>query len=82
MLFFAYRCLPRDHHRVRVLYTPLTTQCHQSANHMLGAATAPAPFSLSTATLRNLGHKEYEKRKQAALEVRAPMPRTALRQPS
>tara|TARA_B110001452_G_scaffold160789_1_gene133828 strand:+ start:220 stop:2259 length:2040 start_codon:yes stop_codon:yes gene_type:complete len=28
-----------------------------------------APFSLSTATLRNLGHKEYEKRKQAALEV-------------
>ena len=35
-----------------------------------GAATAPAPFSLSTATLRNLGHKEYEKRKQAALEVR------------
>ena len=36
---------------------------------MLGA-TAPAPFSLSTATLRNLGHKEYEKRKQAALEVR------------
>ena len=47
-----------------------------------GAATAPAPFSLSTATLRNLGHKEYEKRKQAALEVRAPLPRTALRQPS
>ena len=47
-----------------------------------GAATAPAPFSLSTATLRNLGHKEYEKRKQAALDVRAPLPRTALRQPS
>ena len=56
--------------------------CTNANYRMLGAASAPAAFSLSTATLRNLGHKEYEKRKQAALEVRAPLPRTALRQPS
>ena len=32
-------------------------------------SSASATFTLSAATLRNLGHKEYEKRKHAALEV-------------